>query len=96
MGRCFFFVTGAQSTVIGHPQALVYCRFMNVKFRPSESDIGFLFGETRCASLGSTTIRIPSVDLEIICERVEIVFADARFLDGIGLLDKYELYKNNV
>lgn len=35
--------TGAQSTVIGLRQALVYCRFMDKKFKPTGSYKRFLF-----------------------------------------------------
>lgn len=69
---------------------------MNVKLKSVKSNKHFYFGESRCASLERITIIISFVDLDIICDRVDVVFANFPFLAELNLHDKYDLHINHI
>lgn len=77
--------TGATSSVIGHQQALRYCKFSAQPYRPQPSNRVFRFGNGSQLSLGTLRVRIPPTGTFI--ERyVDVVAADIPVLLGLDLM----------
>ena len=52
--------TGAQKSVIGLNQAMAYCKYKGVKFKPKPNGNKYRFGADKQESLGSIPIIFPS------------------------------------
>lgn len=87
---------GAEKSVCGLNQAQAYCRMTTQKLNLAPSPYTFKFGDGSRHSLGHMTFRMPSDQNSFISLSIDVVDADIPLLIGLDVLDKANIYVDNV
>ncbi len=77
---------GAEKSVIGFPQAHLYCKFAGIPFRPLRSTNSFRFGDVISPSLGTLHIIVPLSNKSLFLQ-IDVVDAQVPLLLGLNKMD---------
>lgn len=88
---------GATRSVVWKHQAEAYYRLMGIPvvIMPSSRTF-FKFGKHREASIGKAQLRVPYSDSRYMQLDVDVVEIDVPLLIGLGVMDKHNIYVDNV
>lgn len=86
----------AQTTAIDYQHAKAYYHLTQTDFKLTKSGNTYEFGDNQLSSLGALENKIPVLDQMVLREKVDVVQTNVPFLIGLELLEKHELYFNNV